>query len=91
MIRHIVDGYQFLSLTGDNAGNIFLQFIVMFGFDEVLSPFNGEHNVDINLRIGVGHGWKMPLLTELENLFRVGSTKMSHLRCCPLPKLDTPQ
>jgi hypothetical protein len=36
--------------------------------------------VDVNLRIGVGHVPKMPLLTELENLFSFASTKISRLR-----------
>ena len=31
--------------------------------------FNGEHDVDINLRVGVGHAPKMPLPAELENHF----------------------
>ena len=71
MIGHIIDGYQLLSLTGDNAGDIFLKFVVTFGFDEVLSAFDSEHNTDLNLSVGVGHDWKMPLLTELGNLFPI--------------------
>ena len=52
----------------------------MFGLDEALPAFSGEYNVDVNLRVGVGHVPKMPLLTELGKLFCFGSTKMSHLR-----------
>jgi hypothetical protein len=80
MIRHIVDGDQFLFLTGNDAGDIFLQFVVMFRSDEILPAFDGEHDMNINLRIGVGHAPKTPLLTELENPFSFDSTKMSRLR-----------
>src|ERR1019366_6671584 len=41
----------------------------MLRLDEALPAFDGEHNMEINLRVGVGHAPKMPLLTELENLF----------------------
>src|ERR1700690_1806525 len=78
-VRHIVDGNQFLVLTGDNTGDVFLKFVVVFGFDEVLSAFDSKHDVDVNLRVGVGHARKMPLLTELVNLFWLDSTKMSPL------------
>ena len=75
VVRHVVDGNQFLVLTGDNAGDVFLKFVVMFGFDEVLSAFDGEHDMDVDLRVSVGHVRKMPLLTELRNLFLVGFYK----------------
>ena len=69
MIRHIVDRNQLLLLSGDDAGDVFLQFVVVFRLDEALPAFNGEHDVDVNLHVGVGHAQKMPLLTELENQF----------------------
>ena len=43
----------------------------MFRLDEVLPAFDSEHDVDVNLCVGVGHVRKMPLLTELGNLFSV--------------------
>lgn len=82
MIRHIVNHNQLLLLRGDDASDVFLKLVVVFRLDEALPTFDGEHNVDIDLRVGIGHAPKMPLLTELENLFCPGSTKMSHLRCC---------
>jgi len=75
VIRHIVYGDELLFLTGDDAGDVFLKFVVMFGFDEVLPAFNSEHNMNVNLRIGICHAPKMPLLTELENLFLSGFYK----------------
>jgi hypothetical protein len=69
MIRHIVDGNHFLFLTGNDACDVFLQLVVVFRLDEALPAFNSEHDMDINLRVGVGHAPKMPLLTELENIF----------------------
>ncbi len=41
----------------------------MFGMDKALPPLDGEHDLNIDLGVGVRHGRKMPLLTELENLF----------------------
>src|SRR5882724_4180969 len=69
VVGHIVDDNQLLFPTGNDAGDVFLQLVVMFWIEEVLPAFDGEHNMDINLRVGVGHASKMPLLTELENLF----------------------
>lgn len=71
MIGHIVDGNQFLFLRRNNAGDVFLQFVVVLRRDEILPAFDGEHDVNINLRVGICHAQKMPLLAELENLFRL--------------------
>jgi hypothetical protein len=80
VIRHIVYRNQLLLPHGDNARDVFLKLVVVFRLDEALPAFDGKHDVNINLRVGVGHARKMPLLTELENLFCLGSTKMSRLR-----------
>ena len=69
MVGHIVYCNQLLFLSRDDAGDIFLQFVVAFRLDEALPAFNGEHDVDINLRVGIGHAPRMPLLAELENHF----------------------
>ena len=69
MVRHIIDGDQFLSLAGHDAGDEFLQFVIVFRWNEILPAFDGEHNMDVNLRVGIGRLIKMPLQTELENLF----------------------
>jgi hypothetical protein len=58
-----------LPLREENSSDVFLQFVVVFRPDEALPTFNGKHDMDINLRVGVGHVPKMPLLTELENIF----------------------
>jgi hypothetical protein len=39
----------------------------VFRLDEVLPAFDGKHDMEIDLRVGVGHVRKMPLLTELGN------------------------
>jgi hypothetical protein len=41
----------------------------LFGPDEVLTAFDGKYNVNVNLRIRIGHAQKMPPLTGLGNLF----------------------
>jgi len=35
----------------------------------ILPAFNGKYDMDVDLRVGVGHGRKMPLLTELKIFF----------------------
>ena len=69
MIRQVVYGDQLLPLGGDDAREVFLQFVIMFRRDEALPALDGKHDVEVDLRVGVGHLQKMPLLTELENLF----------------------
>lgn len=59
MIGHVVDGDHFLVLGRDNAGDVFLEFVVVFGFDEVLPAFDGEDDVDVDLGVGVGHARKI--------------------------------
>jgi hypothetical protein len=34
--------------------------------DEALSAFDGEHNMEVDLRVGVGHAGTMPPLTGFE-------------------------
>lgn len=52
MVRHIVYGDQLLLLTGDNARDVFLKFFVMLRLNEVLPAGDGEHDVDVDLRVG---------------------------------------
>src|ERR1039458_3659936 len=80
MIRHVVDRNQLLPLVGKDAGDVFLQFVIVLRRNEILPALHGEHDVNVDLGVGVGHEPKMPLLTELGNLFVLGSTKISRLR-----------
>jgi hypothetical protein len=81
MIRHIIDRNQLLILNRDNARDVLLEFLVVFPFYQVLPAFDREDHVNIDLRVGIGHALKMPLLRELEKSFCMSSTRMSHLRC----------
>ena len=63
MIRHIVDGEQLLALSRDDAGHVLLQLIVVLALNQVLSALNSKNDMDVNLRVGVGHD--MPLLRSL--------------------------
>ena len=73
MVGHIVNCYQFLTAFGNDASDIFLQFIIMIMPDEVLPAFNSEDYMNINLRVGIGHIQKMRPATKLGNLFvRIG-------------------
>ena len=69
MIRHIVYGNELVLLSGHDAGDVLLQFVAVFRPDKVLPAFDGKHNVDVDLRVGVRHARKMPLLTELGESF----------------------
>ena len=80
VIRHVVYRNQLLLLRGNDARDIFLKLVIMFRLDEALPAFDGKHDVNVDLRVGIGHARKMTLLTELENLFCLGSTKMPRLR-----------
>ena len=67
MIRHIVYRNQLLLLSRDDASDVFLKFVVMFWFYEALPAFDGEHDMEIDLCVGIC----LPLLAELENLYLV--------------------
>ena len=69
MVRHVVYRNQLVLLGGDDAGDVFLQLVVAFRRDEALPAFDGEDDLDVDLRVGVGHARKMPLLTELGSSF----------------------
>jgi len=67
VIRHIVYRNQLLLLSRDDASDVFLKFVVMFWFYEALPAFDGEHDMEIDLCVGIC----LPLLAELENLYLV--------------------
>ena len=52
-----------------------MEFVVALWRDEVLPAFDGEHDLNVDLCVGVGHAGKMPLLTELGNHFLGGFYK----------------
>lgn len=81
MIGHIIDDDHFVILTGNNAGDVFLKFVVVFRFDEVLSSFDGEHDMDINLRVGVCHVEEDAAPDGALKSFFPVATKISRLRC----------
>jgi hypothetical protein len=60
MVRHIVNGNQLLPALRYDARDIFLQFGIVLRADEILPSFNSKNDMDINLRIGIGHVEKMP-------------------------------
>ncbi len=53
MIGHTVAGNQLLFLTRDDAAGVFLKFAVLSRLVQVLPAFNGEHDMEVNLRRGV--------------------------------------
>ena len=83
MVRHVVYGDQLILSSGDNASDVLLEFIVTRRLNQRLPAFDCEDDVDINLGVGVGHGKKMPLLTELWNSIWLAILQ----RCRPWPGL----
>lgn len=79
MVGHIVNGNQFLPTLGDDASDVFLQFVIMLGPDEVLAAFNSKDDMDINLRIGIGHVQKRPPSAEFGNLFCADRSRLRRL------------
>ena len=55
-------------LRRHDAGDVFLQIVVVLRFDEVLPPFHRKDDLKINL--GVRHARNMPLLRSLGISFR---------------------
>lgn len=65
MVGHAIYRDECLSLTGNDTGDVFLQFLFAFGIDHTGPSGNGEHDVQIDLRVGVCH-WQLHVApTEL--------------------------
>src|SRR6266705_2386384 len=64
MVPHVVDGDWLLPLSCDDSGYVLLQLVVMGWINQILSAFHSEHNLNVNLGVGVGHeriflfGWR---------------------------------
>jgi hypothetical protein len=54
-----------LSLSRDDPGHVLLEFIVVLALNQIMSPLNGENDMDVNLCVGVGHN--MPLLRSFRD------------------------
>ena len=67
VIGHRIDRNQFLPFSCDNSGDVLLQIFAMLRANHARATRDGEDNVQINLRVGVGHLAKpyMTLLAEL--------------------------
>ena len=55
MIRSTVDGHQLLAFVANDAGDVLMQVLSVLGSDQCLPPFDGENDLDINLRVRVCH------------------------------------
>jgi hypothetical protein len=58
-------GAKSLSLSRDDPGHVLLEFIVVLALNQIMSPLNGENDMDVNLCVGVGHN--MPLLRSFRD------------------------
>ena|SRR2546421_833538 len=55
VIRHVVDGDQFVLLIRHDSCDVSLKIVVMFRIDKVLPTFDGKHDLYVDLRVGVSH------------------------------------
>jgi len=51
---------------------LFVSLVLLFAASALAETAPIKLDVDVDLRVGIGHEPKMPLLTELENLFCSG-------------------
>ena len=67
VIGHTIDCNQFLPFSCDNSGDVLLQLLATGLGNHTSAARHREHNMQINLRVGVGHLAKpyMTLLAEL--------------------------
>jgi hypothetical protein len=78
VIGHVVDGDEFLFLTGHDTGDVFLEFVIVSRWNQTLSAFDSKHDVNVNLGVRVGHPNKMSLPTELVNSIYDGLLQRYH-------------
>ena len=64
MVWHVIDRYQFLALSGDDAGHVFLKFIVMLSLGQALPSLHSENNLNVDLGVRIRHFYVVP--TELQ-------------------------
>ena len=70
MIRHVIDRYQLLTVSGDDTGHELLELIGMLWPDQALPSLHSENNLDVDLCIRIRHS--KSLLTELIVFWGVG-------------------
>jgi hypothetical protein len=56
VVRHAMHRQQLLFLAGDDAGDVFMEFLLPLRPDEVLPSFDRKDHLDVDLALGVGHG-----------------------------------
>ena len=56
MVGHAVDCKCFVFLVPDYAADVFLKFFPVLRDYEVLPSLDRENYLDIDLRVGIGHG-----------------------------------
>ena len=50
-----MDGNKFLAVARDDAGDVAVEFFFSFGGDEILAAFDGKHDLNVDLCVGVCH------------------------------------
>ena len=81
MVRHVIDCYQLLVVSGDNASHVSLKLIVMLWPDQALPSLHSENDLDVDLRVRIRHS--MSLLRSCPGVWTRTAIKMPLLRNCP--------
>ena len=55
MIRHAVYGQYFMTLALDDAGYVFVQFMLPFPVDQRLSVFHGKNQMEMDFSVRIRH------------------------------------
>ena len=81
VIGHTIDRDQFLAFSRDNSGDVFLQLLAMYVVDYAGATGDREDNMQIDLRVCIGHFPQpcMPLLSELITYAVSAAINMSRL------------
>ena len=55
MVWHAIDRKHFLVTVSNDTGEVFVQFFLVFSSDKTQSVPHCEHDLHVDLRVGVGH------------------------------------
>jgi len=78
MIRIAINGQRFRFVVADDAADVFLQALAPTFGDQALPALYRKNNLDVNLGVGVGHGYRgFAPLGLVDIAFSFFATKLS--------------
>lgn len=85
VIGHGIDRNQFLAFSCDNSGDVLLQLIATGLGNHPSAARDREDNVEINLRLGVGHFSELHMALLAELSIEAFSGRYKHVAPTVLP------